>query len=71
MFVVATGIKQNAQTNLSRHIPVTWDMIFAKPLIHFEKIHTVLTLEDTFRTLGIHQQFYDDGYGVPQHVFQI
>jgi len=34
MFVVVTDIKQNAQTNLSRHVPVPWDMIITKPFVH-------------------------------------
>ena len=68
MFVFVTEIKQNVQTNLSRHVPVPRDY---KIVINYKTIHTfkenthTLNLEDIFRKYSIHQQFFEDGNRVP------
>ena len=71
MFVVVTDIKQNVQTNLSRYVPVLWDMIITKPFIHLKKIHTLQIWKTCFgySVLSISSfMMMDTGY--PEHVFQ-
>ena len=49
MFVVVTEIKQNVQTNLSRHVPVPRDY---KIVINYKTIHTFK--ENTHSKFGRH-----------------